>query len=107
LFTGEQRDWETGLYYLRARYYDPEIGRFLAQDPLRGSQLHPQTQNRYPYVGNNPTNWLDPTGLRILYRGEFYRGAGKEGSNFVAASNRNPNCNGTLEFTTGLQGALG
>ncbi len=36
LFTGEQRDCETGLYYLRARYYDPAIGRFLTQDPLTG-----------------------------------------------------------------------
>jgi RHS repeat-associated protein len=35
LFSGEQRDVESGLYYLRARYYDPAIGRFLSQDPLR------------------------------------------------------------------------
>ena len=34
LFTGEQQDADEGLYYLRARYYDPAIGRFLSQDPL-------------------------------------------------------------------------
>lgn len=37
LFTGEQRDSESGLYYLRARYYDPAIGRFLSQDPPPGA----------------------------------------------------------------------
>lgn len=55
-FTGEQRDADSGAYYLRARYYDPAIGRFLAQDPL-------PTANRYSYVGNNPVNWVDPHGL--------------------------------------------
>ena len=34
LFTGEQRDGDSELYYLRARYYDPAIGRFLSQDPV-------------------------------------------------------------------------
>jgi RHS repeat-associated protein len=34
--TGEQRDPASGLYYLRARYYDPETGRFLSRDPLEG-----------------------------------------------------------------------
>ncbi len=63
LFTGEQRDSDEDLYYLRARYYDPEIGRFLSQDPLTGSVYNAQTQNRYPYVGGNPTNRIDPSGL--------------------------------------------
>jgi RHS repeat-associated protein len=63
LFTGEQRDSESGLYYLRARYYDPGIGRFLGRDPLRGELLNPQTQNRYPYVRNNPVLLIDPRGL--------------------------------------------
>ncbi len=44
------------LYFLRARYYDPETGRFLGQDPLSAVNL-------YAYVGNNPTNLIDPYGL--------------------------------------------
>ncbi len=56
LFTGEQRDSESDLYYLRARYYDPEIGRFLGQDPL-------PFPNLYAYAGSNPTNFIDPSGL--------------------------------------------
>ncbi|MDO8616279.1 MAG: RHS repeat-associated core domain-containing protein [Dehalococcoidia bacterium] len=68
LFTGQQfdnkaRDTQSGLYYLRNRWYDPTIGRFLTQDPLPGSALSPQSQNRYAYVQNNPVNRVDPTGL--------------------------------------------
>jgi RHS repeat-associated protein len=49
-FTGREYDPETGLYYYRARYYDPKIGRFVSQDPigfLGGN-------NFYAYVENNP-----------------------------------------------------
>jgi RHS repeat-associated protein len=54
-YTGEQVD-STGLQYLRARYYDPAVGRFLSQDPLPFMQ-------RYVYVGNHPINFVDLTGL--------------------------------------------
>ena len=68
LFTGEQFDAKArlsqGLYYLRARYYDPSIGRFLTQDPLWGSTRVPQSQSRYPYVLNNPANLVDPAGFQ-------------------------------------------
>ena len=63
LFTGEQQDAASGLYYLRARFYDPSIGRFVTQDPLPGMAGLPLTQNRYPYVGSNPINLRDPRGL--------------------------------------------
>ncbi len=53
---------DPGLYYLRARYYDPTIGRFLTRDPLPGSTRSPQSLNPYPYVQNNPVNRVDPTG---------------------------------------------
>ncbi len=62
-FTGEALDPGTGLYYLRARYYDPNGGRFLSGDPVRGSLSVPQTLNRYLYAQNNPSNFIDPTGL--------------------------------------------
>jgi len=65
-FTGEQLDGSTSLYYLRARYYDPETGRFLSRDPLSGLVGAPQSQNPYAYVENNPINLIDPTGKKAV-----------------------------------------
>lgn len=59
LFTGREYDSDTGLYYYRARYYDPGTGRFLTPDPLGLAGGF----NRYTYVGNNPVNFIDPLGL--------------------------------------------
>lgn len=58
-YTGREHDAETGLYYHRARYYDPQLGRFLSEDPigLAGGI------NLYAYAGNNPVNFTDPDGL--------------------------------------------
>ena len=61
-FTGHIRDSATGLNYMQARYYDPVIGRFLSIDPIGFSADQPEMFNRYSYVGNAPTNYLDPTG---------------------------------------------
>jgi RHS repeat-associated protein len=60
-FTGEQND-ASGLVYLRARFYDPSIGRFLSRDPFPAKAADTQTLNRYVYVKNNPTNYVDPSG---------------------------------------------
>lgn len=62
-FTGEQTDDESGLIFLRARYYDPEIGRFISKDPHPGYADISQSLNRYIYVQNNPINFIDPSGL--------------------------------------------
>jgi RHS repeat-associated protein len=61
LFAGEQLD-PSGLYYLRARYYDPHAGRFTQMDPFPGLLTLPGTLNPYLYTLNNPVNWVDPSG---------------------------------------------
>lgn len=59
-YTGRELDEETGLYYYRARYYDPNVGRFISEDPIgfKGGDA-----NLYRYVENSPVNETDPTGL--------------------------------------------
>jgi len=59
-YTARELDSETGLYYYRARYYDPSTGRFLSEDPLG---LEADDLNLYRYVRNGPTNLKDPDGL--------------------------------------------
>ena len=80
-FTDQERDFETGLYNYDAREYDPNLGRFLQQDPVlkdgeissfflnRATQeelndflANPQNLNPYSYTRNNPVNYVDPTG---------------------------------------------
>jgi len=62
-YTGEQHDHETDFIYLRARYYDPGVGRFISKDPWPGNPKKTQTLNPYPYVINNPMIFVDPLGL--------------------------------------------
>lgn len=63
-FTGEHLDRETRLIYLRARYYDPELGRFISADSQPFSAWSTQAINPYTYVRNNPINYTDPSGLQ-------------------------------------------
>lgn len=62
-YTGREYDPESGLYYYRARYYDPTIGRFLSEDPIG---LYGGDINFYAYVRNNPTTYIDPFGREIV-----------------------------------------
>ena len=57
-YAGEQQDPETEQYYLRARFYNPVVGRFTQEDIYRDDGL-----NLYVYVVNNPLLWIDPSGL--------------------------------------------
>lgn len=61
-FTGALHENNSGLYYMNARHYDPNTGRFLQQDVYKGDERSPWTQNRYTYCGNNPVNMIDPSG---------------------------------------------
>ncbi len=63
-FAGEWTD-ETGLQYLRARYYSPATGSFLSRDPFLGSLNQPATLNAYSYAGGNPVLYSDPSGRCI------------------------------------------
>ncbi len=62
-FAGQAFDSGDGLYYMRARYYDPSVGRFLSQDALGTSLTQAQDQNLYTYARNNPLRYVDPSGL--------------------------------------------
>ncbi len=61
-YTGHIDDDASGLTYIQARYYDPNIGRFLSNDPVGFAQGGPGYFGRYTYVGNDPANMTDPTG---------------------------------------------
>ena len=61
-YTGEIYDDESGLIYLRARYYDPVDKRFMNEDTYEGDIKNPLSQNLYTYVHNNPLTGVDPSG---------------------------------------------
>jgi RHS repeat-associated protein len=62
-YCGEQFDSTLGMYNLRARYYDPVIGRFNQQDTFEGSNFDPQSLHKYTYAKCDPVNCIDPSGL--------------------------------------------
>ncbi len=64
-FHGQQYDSASNLYYMRARYYDPELGRFISRDPVKGDLNNPQSLHPYVYSFNNPVNFSDPSGEYI------------------------------------------
>ncbi|MEN8908394.1 MAG: DUF4474 domain-containing protein, partial [Clostridiales bacterium] len=59
-FTGYEEDNE--MYFAQARYYKPEIGRFITRDKIKGHIIYPKTTNEYVYVYNNPLNYVDMDG---------------------------------------------
>jgi RHS repeat-associated protein len=66
LFTGEQRDSESGNYYLRARNYQPSTGRFTSGDKFVFPDKYTRELNRYGYAAGNPATLVDPSGALAL-----------------------------------------
>lgn len=62
-FTGHRSDPDNDLIYMGARYYTPQLGRFISPDPIIPSAYQPRATNLYAYANNNPTGYIDPTGL--------------------------------------------
>ncbi|MBQ4059906.1 MAG: RHS repeat-associated core domain-containing protein, partial [Lachnospiraceae bacterium] len=66
LYTGEQYNANTGLYYLRARYMNPSTGTFISMDSYQGSIYDPVTLHKYLYANANPVMYTDPSGYYSL-----------------------------------------
>jgi len=77
LFQGREYDSSTGLYYFRARWYNPETGRWLSKDPIGISG----GLNLYVFCGNSPVNFTDPLGLQS-FNNPTGAGTGSVGSGF-------------------------
>ena len=77
-YTGQIYDRSSGLYYYNARYYDPEEGRFTTQDTYRGEQTEPDTYHLYAYCANDPVDYVDPSGHKIVWdKNETFKRIGK------------------------------
>ena len=101
-YAGSVYDVTTGLSYMNARYYDPASGRFLSEDPLGFAA---GDTNLYRYVGNNPVNATDPTGLATSYLGGNYNQIGASfQSPFLAelsGQSYSPRYGGSVNYNSG------
>ena len=66
-YTGKEHDDDTGLTYFGARYYDPDIGRFMGMDPAQFTESNVHSFNKYAYGNNNPYVYIDPDGEASLW----------------------------------------
>src|SRR5438094_811233 len=110
-FAARQLDSETGLYYMRARYYDPQLGRFVSEDPigLAGGI------NAYAYTGDNPVNGRDPSGTcgdwahppwGLRYSCDFYGGGGGGGDDVGDARGHSGGGSGSFDLVAFVDWAL-
>ncbi len=81
-YTGGVYDESSGLYYLNARYYNPEMGRFISRDTYEGKNEEPSSLHLYLYCANDPVNYVDPSGherkIAVMYYTGYNNGREKE-----------------------------
>jgi RHS repeat-associated protein len=112
-YRGEQYDPDLNLYYLRARYLNPQTGRFFSRDPksfkpLR-SEKHPSSPkslHRYLYVGGNPIRGLDPRGLEELFEEERAEKEDEELAGEVVKNAKFKGLQSAIEQAKGLLGYI-
>ena len=68
-YTGKLEETRTGIQYFGARWYEPELGRFLSVDPLQFQDENPFSFNRYAYANGNPYRFIDPDGREVVQVG--------------------------------------
>ena len=95
-YAGEYLDKETGNIYLRARYYDPSIGRFISVDPIKDGT------NWYVYCSNNPIAFVDPSGLCYWANGEWCHDNWETPDLYREPSEINKWVDWSIEFGVGL-----
>ena len=103
-YRAERFDGETGLYHLRARYYNPAVARFLSRDPFGGRPQSPLSLHRYLYANGDPIGFVDPTGRESLASLTVAQSISNTIKVAEAASKTNQACNaftvlGTVGYT--------
>jgi RHS repeat-associated protein len=109
LYAGEYWDQDAQLLYLRARWYDPRIGRFISSDPFEGRQRDPRSLNRMAYANGDPVHNADPSGRMSL--GEVSAVSDIQGLMSVASRvgsvlNFYSKVNSTIELVMGIRQLL-
>lgn len=94
-YAGYEYDVESGLYYLKARHYDPTIARFLQEDTYRGQINDPLSLNLYTYCRNEPLMYHDPTGHADVP----VRGSNESQGNSVSWNKGTSKGNSTITIT--------
>ena len=74
-YGGEEYNADTGMMYLRMRYYEPDMNRFSQKDVLQGTSADALGWNRYVYAADNPVNFNDPSGMFFQAIGDFFKKA--------------------------------
>ena len=97
LFCGEQFDPVTGLYYLRARYMNPSVGRFITMDSYEGSIDDPVSLHKYLYANANPVSNSDPSGYNTM--ADFETATGIQG---ILRQIATPNPKALLDLVGGI-----
>jgi RHS repeat-associated protein len=95
-FTGQVFDPDTGLYYYGARYYDPQLGKFIQPDDTIPNLWNPQSYDRYAYCLNDPFRYTDPDGRAAMDWANSWSGQIEAGAAVVSAGPSHWVWNGTI-----------